>query len=273
MNTAHLIDIGVNLCHESLRKDLTGVLERARAAGVTHMILTGTNAPQSETALALARQTGFHSTAGFHPHHASEFDASGLALLRELASAREVVAIGECGLDFNRDFSPRPAQERAFEQQLELAAELRLPVFLHQRDAHARFVAILRAYRDHLVDAVAHCFTGDRGELRAYRDLDLHVGITGWVCDERRGQALREAVNDVPDERLMLETDAPFLMPRTIRPRPKRNVNEPAYLPWVLQEVARLRGQEPDTVARMSTRNARRFFRLPDADTALQARP
>ncbi len=149
------------------------------------------------------------------------------------------------GLDFNRDFSPRPDQERAFEAQLALAVEYQLPVFLHERDAHERFAPILKAYRDHLVGAVVHCFTGSRQALFDYLDLDCHIGITGWVCDERRGKPLAELVHNIPDNRLLLETDAPYLLPRDLpEAPPKKRRNEPSLLPWIGKRVASLRGQD-----------------------------
>jgi TatD DNase family protein len=168
------------------------------------------------------------------------------------------------GLDFFRDFSPRPVQERVFERQLETAAEAGLPVFLHQRDAHERFLLILKTYRDALPGAVAHCFTAGREELYAYLDLDCHIGITGWICDQRRGRHLLEIVGDIPADRLMLETDAPYLMPRTIRPRPETRRNEPANLPYVLETVAAARGETPEAVAEATTATARAFFGLPE---------
>jgi TatD DNase family protein len=172
------------------------------------------------------------------------------------------VAVGECGLDFNRDFSPRPEQERWFEAQLALAAEVGRPVFLHQRDAHRRFLEILRPWRDRLTGGVAHCFTGGPEEVRDLLDLDLHVGVTGWIGDERRGEALRAAVRQIPLDRLLLETDAPYLLPRDVRPKPPKGRNEPAFLPLVLQEVARQVGLPPQEIAERTTENARRLFWL-----------
>ena len=183
--------------------------------------------------------------------------------MRALAVHSEVVAIGETGLDFNRDFSPRPQQELAFEAQLALAAELNMPVFMHERDAHVRFVQILRAYRDRLPRAVIHCFTGSETELRNYLDLDLHVGVTGWICDERRGEHLRNLVSSIPANRLMLETDAPYLLPRDLSPKPKSRRNEPGYLPHILATVARCRDEHPEDLAASSTATARAFFDLP----------
>src|SRR5699024_9838431 len=154
------------------------------------------------------------ATAGIHPHNARFHDADANAKLKTLLATPEVACAGEMGLDFNRDFSPRADQEKAFEAQLALAAEVGKPVFLHERDAHARFLAILRKWRDRLPAAVVHCFTGNREALYAYLDLDCHIGVTGWVCDERRGNELASLVPAIPDDRLLLETDAPYLIPR-----------------------------------------------------------
>ena len=264
-----LIDIGVNLTHASFNDQRQALLERAYAAGVCQLVLTGTSLPESEHALSLCRQldaTGqqLFCTAGVHPHEAKSWSSADARRLRALLAEPEVRAVGECGLDFNRDFSPRPLQEKALEEQLALAVELQMPVFLHERDAHPRFVQILRDYRDHLTAAVVHCFTGEQRALFDYLDLDLHIGITGWICDERRGSHLHPLVGEIPANRLMLESDAPYLLPRSLRPKPKNGRNEPAFLPEVLREVALHRRQSTDEVARASTACARRFFGLPE---------
>lgn len=255
-----LIDIGINLTHASFRSDRDAVVARARAAGVTQMILTGTSLAGSERALVVAAELELFATAGVHPHDAK--NAVDLEpQLRTLARHPRCVAIGECGLDFDRNFSPPAVQETVFSTQLALAAELDKPVFLHERAAHERFFAILEQGRARLLGAVVHCFTGNEAELDAYLALDCHIGITGWICDERRGLPLRALVPRIPLDRLMLETDAPFLVPRTIKPRPSRN--EPALLPHVLATVASALGRSPDEVAAATTATARRFFRLP----------
>lgn len=268
VRTMQLIDIGVNLTHPSLLKQVDAVIERAQAAGVMQLVLTGTTLEDSENALNLCLRLdageALFSTAGVHPHEASTWNAAAARTLRDLASQPKVRALGECGLDFNRDFTPRPQQERCFEEQLALAAELRRPVFLHERDASERMLAILRDYRDHLPAAVVHCFTGERKALYGYLDLDLHLGITGWICDERRGLHLHELVGQIPVGRLMLETDAPYLLPRTLRPKPCHGHNEPAFLPEILRTVARLRNETPEQTALHTSATARAFFGLPE---------
>jgi len=257
-----LVDIGLNLAHDSFDHDRDHVVSNAAAVGVRHMVITGSTLDSTRAAIELARAAPdrFRATAGIHPHHAHEFHEADLPALRELLQAPEVGAAGECGLDFFRNFSPRADQERAFRQQLELAAELRKPVFLHQRDAHDAFIAILREYRARLPAGVAHCFTGDERELRDYLALDLSIGITGWICDERRGRHLRDLVRLIPADRLMLETDAPYLLPRDLQPKPQNRRNEPKYLPHVLAAVAECRGEPAEVLAEATTRNALRFF-------------
>jgi TatD DNase family protein len=173
-----------------------------------------------------------------------------------------VVAIGECGLDFDRDFSPRDVQRTCFEAQLELAAELKLPVFLHERAAHEDFLRILERWRPSLVGGVVHCFTGAEPQLDAYLALDLHVGITGWITDDRRGAHLRALVPHIPRDRLVIETDAPFLLPWSVSPRPTRRRNEPAFLPHVARAIARATGEPEAALAARTTAAARSLFRM-----------
>jgi TatD DNase family protein len=259
-----LIDIGANLSHDSFDTDREAVLERARVAGVAQIVVTGSSESSTRQAIELARAHPgiLFATAGVHPHHAAELDAHTAAALRSLLGHPACVAVGECGLDFFRDYSPRPAQRRAFEAQLELAAAVRKPVFLHQRDAHDEFVALLEPLRERLVGGVAHCFTGGPLELEAYLELDLYVGVTGWVCDERRGSELRAAVPHIPLTRLLIETDAPYLLPRDLTPKPRSRRNEPCFLAHVLERVAALRNEPVDVVAEATTANAERLFGL-----------
>jgi TatD DNase family protein len=259
-----LIDIGANLTHSSFAADLDQVMRDAVAAGVTRQMVTGTDLASSRAAAALAARHPrmLWSTAGVHPHHAASFEPALAAHLEELLALPEVVAVGECGLDYFRDFSPRPAQRAAFVAQLEIAARTGKPVFLHQRDAHEDFTAILAEHRAALRGGVAHCFTGGPEQLEAYLGLDLSIGITGWVCDERRGSALRTAVPRIPRGKLLLETDAPYLLPRDLTPPPKSRRNEPAYLPHIAATVAILRGESLASVAAASTQNAVRLFGL-----------
>ncbi|MEL6431460.1 MAG: TatD family hydrolase [Planctomycetota bacterium] len=259
-----LIDIGANLASNQFKGDRDEVLSRAREAGVERLVITGSDVDGSGEAADLAdTDPAAWSTAGVHPHHAKDLDGAGLERIASLLGRPRVVAVGECGLDYNRNYSPREDQLRAFEAQLDLAARSGLPLFLHQRDAHDDFLAMLQTFWARLPGgAVVHCFTGGPAQAEEYLELGCHLGITGWVCDERRGDALREAVPRIPADRLMVETDAPYLLPRTIRPRPATRRCEPMHLPWVVREVAALRGEDPEEVAASSWSVAERFFRL-----------
>ncbi|AWL13258.1 3'-5' ssDNA/RNA exonuclease TatD [Saliniradius amylolyticus] len=251
-------DIGVNLTSHRFDSDCESVVERALEQGVNQMLITGTDEQESQLAADMAGRYELFSTAGVHPHNAASVSTNYIQHLARLAHLPRVRAIGECGLDFNRDFSPRELQKTVFEQQLELAVELQLPVFLHERDAFDDQLRLLKAYNSRLVGGVAHCFTGSRAQMEAYLDLGLYIGITGWLCDDKRGQTLREAVAHLPLSRLLLETDAPYLAPKTVRPRIRRN--EPQYMPVIAQEVARLRQQELSLVQEAAWQNATTLF-------------
>lgn len=263
-----LVDIGANLTHDSFDRDRDAVVRRAVEAGVRHFVLTGADAEHSRQAAAMAAEdpSRFSATAGVHPHHAKDWDPSTAELILRLSRQEEVRSLGECGLDYFRNFSSHTEQERAFEAQLELAAELRMPVFLHQRDGHAEFLRILDRYLDRLPAAVAHCFTGGAEELDAYLERGLYIGITGWICDERRGEHLEGIVDRIPLDRIMVETDAPYLLPRDLDPKPGSRRNEPMYLPHVLRRVATAMGVGAAELAEATTRNATRFFGLPAID-------
>ena len=269
-----MIDIGANLAHDSFDSDREAVLQRAWDAGLEAIVVTGSCADSSRRALALAHAHPgrLYATAGLHPHHAADWSPAHAALFRELAQDPALVSLGECGLDYFRDLSPRAKQREAFVAQLELAIELRRPLFLHQRDAHDDFLAILREHRPQLGAVCVHCFTDTRTAAEDYLALDCHIGITGWICDERRGRHLLEIVPLIPSDRLLLETDAPYLLPRTVSrsqaPRDGRR-NEPAYLPFVVRTVAAARHEPEDRVARDSAQAARAFFRLSWADATL----
>lgn len=260
----HLVDIGANLAHDSFDDDRDTVLTEAMAAGVAQIVLTGSSDESNLGATELAeRHPGFlFATAGMHPHHAIDYDDESDALIRQLVEENRVVAVGECGLDYFRNYSPHDAQLGAFERQLDIAAASGKPLFLHQRDAHEDYLRVLDPRLPQLSRVVTHCFTGTEAELRDYIDRDMYIGITGWICDERRGLELQRIVGLIPDDRLMIETDAPYLLPRTLQPKPKSRRNEPKYLPEVLRVVAECRGQAVEHIAAITTANARRFFDL-----------
>lgn len=278
-----LVDIAGNLTNKAFRGDLRPFLARAAGAGVGAIVIPGISGPASHRARAIVldhdpRSEGpaggeepagssrpvprLFATAGFHPHHARDASPAALADVAKLCAEQTTVAVGECGLDYNRDFSPREDQRRAFEAQLEIAARVKKPVYLHERDAHEDFLAILTRWRPSIVGGVVHCFTGDRRALERYLALDLHIGFTGWICDERRGTHLRDLVGLVPRGRLMVETDAPYILPRDMPNRPKSGQNEPAFVIHVAKTVARHRGESFEDLAAHSTATAERLFRL-----------
>jgi TatD DNase family protein len=260
-----LIDIGINLGHDSYDADRAAVLARAAAAGVHQMVVTGASVEGTLRAVELSRGSPqmLRATAGCHPHHASELTAGALLTLETCARESCVAAIGECGLDYFRDFSPRELQRRAFIAQLDIAARLGKPLFLHQRDAHQDFFAIVREHWPRLRGGVAHCFTSGAAELEAYLELGLHIGITGWICDERRGQHLPALMRMIPAGRLMLETDGPYLLPRDLQPKPRSRRNEPMYLAHIGTVIAAARGESLQELAAHTTATAQRFFSFP----------
>lgn len=264
-----LVDIGLNLASSQFNADRDEVIRRAFVeAQISACILTGTNEQSSQQVLSQCRQYAsvypgrLRCTAGIHPHDARQWHSETKNALKQLLAQPETVAVGETGLDFNRDYSPRAKQEQVFETQIELAAQSGKPLFMHERDAHQRQFEILKAYRSQFTRGVIHCFTGDKASLFNYLDLDLYIGITGWICDERRGAELQAMVKDIPLNRLMLETDAPYLLPRSIKPRPTSRRNEPAYLPWVLKGVAAHRRETTAQIAIATRRTSEVFFQL-----------
>lgn len=261
-----MIDIGANLVHPDFDGDRAAVLERAIAAGVTTTIVTGTSVAVSSAAADLAEESAaLFATAGVHPHDAGAVADGWDAQIAALAARPKVVAIGETGLDFNRNYSNAEDQRRVFRRQAELAVELGMPLFVHDRDSQGATRQLLADFRSQLTACVIHCFTGSAEDLAGYLDDGYSIGVTGWVCDERRGAELARLVRDIPADRLLIETDAPYLLPRNIVPRPRSRRNEPAFLPWVARRLAECRGEDVETLARTTHDNAARFFRLPQA--------
>jgi len=257
-----LIDIGVNLTNQRFEKDLELVVSRAKQANVAGMLVTGTSVKESIAAERLCRSyPGYlNCTAGVHPHDADGVSDDYLIKLTHLAALPAVKAIGECGLDFNRNFSTPENQLVVFQQQVELASALSMPLFLHQRDAFSQWFEVLKPYFNKVPAMISHCFTGNKNELFRCLDAGMYIGITGWVCDERRGKELQEIVKYIPLERLLIETDAPYLTPRNIRPRPKSSRNEPSYLPAIVSQLADLMPFSEVQIAEHSYINAKQIF-------------
>ncbi|MGM7319633.1 TatD family hydrolase [Idiomarina sp. ST10R2A5] len=253
-------DAGVNLTNKRLLKDLDGVMLRAQQAEVRKQLIISTSIDEAEQAIKLCQQfpEQLVMTVGIHPHDAGEAPTDYKQKLKELAQHPGVVAIGECGLDFNRNYSPRPEQEAVFVAQIELANELNLPLYLHERDAIDRQIELLNQYCADNTLCLTHCFTGGADELKRYAKRGHWFGITGWLCDDRRNQELVAALPNLPLDRLVLETDAPFLLPRGIKPRPK--MNEPALLPVIGETLAKHLQISTQKLAELTYANTERFF-------------
>lgn len=265
-----LIDIGINLINRQFKNDSETIIRRAAEAGVYRMVLTGTSIVNSEQSAHVAKKHPgvLYSTAGIHPHDAKHFDGESISRLNKLLQEPHVLAVGECGLDFDRDFSPRPVQEACFEAQLQLAVEVKKPLFLHERAAFTRFTGITGNYLHKLPAAVVHCFTGTRAEAKFYLDKGFYLGFTGAITDTRRFSQLEEVVKYTPLNRLMIETDAPFMLSKNVpkhlmKPGMERR-NEPAFLPYVAKAVAGMKGMQAAELAHYTTENANRFFGLPE---------
>ena len=256
--TPDLFDTHAHLHFPEFAGDLAGVLARARAAGVRRMLTIGTDVETSRAAVALAGgEADVWAAVGIHPHEAASADAAVLAELERLAAADRVVAIGETGLDFFRDRSPRDAQARAFRAQLALARRLGKPVVVHCRDAHAETLAILAEAPVGDTGGIMHCFSGDLDVARRCLELGLLISLAGPVTYPK-ARALPDVARVVPADRLVVETDCPFLPPQAHRG--KRN--EPAWLALTAARVAELRSEPLEDLAARTTANARALLRV-----------
>ncbi len=245
--------------HLEMLEDLEGALTRAVQAGVTQIVTIGVDLSSSRAAASLAaRLPGVFATVGLHPHDAAQADEGYWAAMKALAQASGAKAIGECGLDFYRDLSPRGTQSLAFAAQIQLALELNLPLVIHDRDAHRETAALLQEQDAGRVGGVLNCFSGDLDLARQVLDLGFCLGITGTITYKNAG-ALRELVRLVPAERLLLETDCPYLAPTPYRGKP----NQPAYLAHTNAGLAQALGLKPEETAALTTANTRRLYRLP----------
>lgn len=255
-------DIGLNLTNNRFLDDQQAVLERAITADVTKFIITGTDLEESEMALSLSHKfpESCYATAGVHPHYAKSAPDDLADQLTALAAQSKIVAIGECGLDFNRNYSPQEDQLQVFEIQLQVAHKTGLPLFLHERDAFQEQVGLLKQYLPGIKGGVAHCFTGTQEQMHQYLELGLYIGITGWLCDAKRGKELRQAVESLPLSRLLLETDAPYLTPKTLKQASRRN--EPENLPHIAGEVARIKNCTLEEIAEASFSNSLALFSI-----------
>jgi TatD DNase family protein len=251
-----LIDTHCHLNLHQFDEDRAAAIERAVAAGVTEMVVIGYHVASSEAAVRLAStDERLFATVGIHPHDAAMLDTRVLDRLRELAAEPRVVAIGEIGLDFYRNISPRAEQERAFRAQVELARELGLPIVIHTRESDAEVLELLEQWAAGPYQGILHCFGNDAGTAHRVFDLGLHVGI-GGVLTFKNARELQQTVSALPLDRIVLETDCPYLAPHPNRG--KRN--EPAYLPITAAKLAELKALPLEEIARVTTASARRVF-------------
>jgi TatD DNase family protein len=256
-----MIDIGVNIQHDFFLQDIEDTIEQSKQAGVEGMVCIASDLEESQFLQTLCLEhPSLWPTFGCHPHQAKSWHSNSANELTQMIKHNRPIALGETGLDFNRNYSTPDEQRYAFQEQIELSLQHNLPLYLHERDAHEEMVALLRAIGGEQITGVIHCFTGSIEQLENYLALGLHIGVTGWVCDERRGLSLQQAVPHIPLDRLLLETDAPYLLPRNIRPRPKKN--HPKYLPWVAAEVARLKDLSQDELVAHTMANTKCLFAL-----------
>ena len=256
-----LFDICINLDNEQFHADRSELLERATKANVTHLSMTGCSLESSRFAIEWAQKEPLRycATAGIHPHGAQSATPEVMKEIELLLSHPLVRAVGECGLDYNRNLSPKKSQLSCFEAHIELSEKYTMPLFLHQREAHKDFLACLSASTQ---PAVVHCFTDTKEALFSYLERGWYIGITGWLCDPKRGAELRDIVRHIPLDRIMVETDAPWLFPKDIRPKPKKRRNEPKFLPHIVDVLAQCMNRSRQEISHHSFLNSCSFFEI-----------
>ena len=256
-----LIDIGCNLIHKHLLNDYKNIIKSGKEQGVCKIIITGSDAQSNQEALHLSEQEeDLYCTIGFHPHHANDWKESYIPVHLYSLDHKKALAVGETGLDYFRNFASVANQKKCFREQLGIAAQVQKPLFLHERNAFADFSRILQAERPHFTNAVWHCFTGNQYQLEWAIDQGFYIGITGWICDPLRGENLRQIARLIPENRLMIETDAPYLSPKTLEPTPRSN--KPEYLGEVLRVLAAAREEDAELLSQSIYRNTLEFFSL-----------
>nr|ADD38159.1 Deoxyribonuclease tatD [Lepeophtheirus salmonis] len=281
-----IVDIGANLTNKKFSRDLDSVIQRAKDSGVNKIMVTGTSLQGSKDALRLSRLYPgvLYCTAGIHPHDAKSWDEETESELLDILRNPECVAVGECGLDFNRNFSPPDVQLKVFEKQVKMACDTGKPLFLHERDAHSEVVEILRRYKERLPSAVIHCFTGKKDEAETYLQMGLYIGLTGYLWKDKSENGVRKILEDkiIPLDRLLVETDAPFMYPNTRASKLPQNIkdsltdrsvtflqryctfqrNEPCSLPVTIEMISAYLKKTPEEIALATTINALKLFGL-----------
>jgi TatD DNase family protein len=256
-----IFDSHCHLDDRSFAKDINNVFDRARQSGVERMMIAGISLERSELAVRIAeRNKNVYAAVGIHPHNAKSCQKATLEKLKKLARHGKVRAWGEIGLDFNRMFSEKHDQEQCFIMQLKVADELGLPVIFHERDSNGRLLELLKSLPNKQRKGVVHCFTGSKDELLEYLELGLCIGITGIITIQGRGKRLRELVPLIPADRILIETDAPYLVPAPEQKKHRRN--EPAFLKSTLQLLSEVKGMKLEKLAETTWINTCRLFQI-----------
>ena len=259
---AGFIDIACNFTHESFKHNLDEVINNAEQEGVEKFVLLCASLADIDPIKVIQDNAPekYFISAGIHPHHATEIlEINYDALLNKLKSISPN-AIGETGLDYFRNISPPDIQKKSFGMHIEIAKELSLPLYLHQRDAHGDFIRIIKENISNFPKFVVHCFTGTQAELDEYLELGAYIGLTGWICDAKRNIDLRKSIKNIPIEKMMIETDSPYLIPKNLMVKPKKNINEPKYLPHIANEICELTGYDLEELKSATSNNAIEFF-------------
>ena len=259
-----LADCCFNITHESFSDDIDEIMQKAEDHKVQYFFAPASKESEILKLLNFCENYDekIYCSVGIHPHHASELKPETITNLKTHLESKYVRAIGEVGLDYYRNFQSPEIQRKCFEAFAGLAIEQNYPLFLHHRDAFDDFYTIVKNIISEVPQSIVHCFTGSKNELKKFLDLGLYIGITGWICDPNRGQELREIVKYVPLDRMLIETDAPYLIPKDINSKPKNNRNEPMYLEHILSVISNLINQDKKVVAQHTTKNFKNLFRL-----------
>ena len=262
-----LVDICVNLTDNVFSGKEDSIIYEAKKNSVSKMVLVGNDLNSSKEVIDLAEKFNFIATAGYHPHNAKYWNSKSYNELLSLLKKDNTKAVGECGLDFNRNFSTPEVQHKVFMEHISLAKEIDLPLFVHERDAFHQMHKILKDNIEDCKNIVVHCFTGTKNALIDYLDLGVYIGLTGWICDDRRGKHLRDFINIIPDDKLFIETDSPYLSPYISRKESgvtpaMKHLNKPEYLVEVAKEVAKYRNQSYDYICEITYQNYLNFFEV-----------
>lgn len=259
---SELFDIACNFSSNRYDNDLHEVIKNAKNNNVTKFLVVSASINDVDKIYSIYQKykSDCFFTIGTHPHHANEINSVSMKKMRILVQDLKPSSIGETGLDFFRNLSTLEEQIFAFEEQIKLSIEFNKPLFLHQRDAHDEFIKIIMKYKNDINKAVVHCFTGTQKQLDTYLNLGFCIGLTGWICDERRNVELRKSIKNIPLDRLMIETDSPYLIPRNLIIKPKNNRNEPSYLPHIAREIADIINIDLSKLIDITYKNSISFF-------------